>query len=101
MDLGNSSLTSHRELLGEPYPVAVSQLMDYYVRYYPLRPARSRAVRGRREGRFLRVICDTSPLLWEHIHLVGPYRFDVPVMPESLRPLRAPVDDRKELELEL
>ncbi len=40
-------------------------------------------------------------LLWEHIHLVGQYRFDEPVIPEGLRPLRAPEDDRKGLELEL
>ncbi len=42
-----------------------------------------------------------SPLLWEHIHLVGQYRFDEPVIPEGLRPLRAPEDDRKGLESEL
>ena len=41
-----------------------------------------------------------SPLLWEHIHLVGQYRFDEPAISEGLRPLRAPEDDRKSLGLE-
>jgi len=29
-----------------------------------------------------------SPMLWEHIHLVGTYRFDEPVITGELRPLR-------------
>lgn len=30
-----------------------------------------------------------TPLLWEHIHLVGQYRFEEPVLHGRLRPLRA------------
>jgi hypothetical protein len=29
-----------------------------------------------------------TPLLWEHIHLVGHYRFEEPVITGELRPLR-------------
>ncbi len=32
-----------------------------------------------------------TPLLWEHVHLVGQYRFEEPVLQGKLRPLRAVV----------
>ncbi len=38
--------------------VAISQLMGYYLRYHVMRPTDFRPIRGRREGLFLRVICD-------------------------------------------
>jgi hypothetical protein len=32
-----------------------------------------------------------SPVLWEHVHLVGNYRFEEPALAGELRPLRFPI----------